>query len=354
MSPNQRRRQDDVADKPAAVANIIPNMARALLGLIEDRGLSPARLCRGMGFTYQDLLRHQVLLSYQQTRELILRAQRLLQDPAFGVAVGARQTPVSWGVAGLAMLTCETFGEATQYVVAQQEAAGALVENFVEVRGNELMLEVRPRRFDLQIEGFLADESLAGALAISRYLLGAELRPLRIDFTRSAPAHDEMYRRYFRCPLRFNADVNRMVLESHWLDVRLPGYDRITCSMVREQLNSLLHVPPGRDDLQESVANQMRFRTGQAPSQVHIAQAVNVSARSLRRQLSSQGASYRALRDATRFEAARDLLAHSQLSVAAIAERMGYADARSFRRAFKRWSGVLPSDYRDRLPEAEH
>lgn len=87
---------------------------------------------------------------------------------------------------------------------------------------------------------------------------------------------------------------------------------------------------------------------------MRIAQAVYVSARSPRRQLSSQGTSYRTLRDATRFEAALDLLVHSQLSVAAIAERMGYADARSFRRAFMRWSGVLPSDYRRRLPAADH
>jgi len=329
------------------LANIVPNAARALLGLVEERGDSPERLCRGLGFTYQDLRDQHLLLSYVQVRELILRAQRLLQEPALGLAVGARQTPVSWGVAGLAMLTCETFGDAIQYGLGHQGDAGAMVDHLVEEQGREIHLEVMPRQFDLQIEAFLVDEALASVLAVSRYMAGPSFRPLRLDLAMQRPEHEEVYRQFYRCPVRFDAGGNRVTFESHWLGARLPGYDRITCGLVQTQLNKLLVRPVGRHDLVESLANRIRFGIEAGPSQKELASMVNVSDRTLRRRLGRQETTYRTLRDSTLFERARDLLGNSDMTVAQVAELVGYSDARAFRRAFKRWSGVLPNDYRE-------
>ena len=222
------------------VADIVPFTARSLLGLMEDRGVSPERLCRGLGFIHADLLDRHLQLSPQQVRSLILRAHAITRDPALGLACGARQTPVSWGLLGLAMLTCETFGEAIEYGLAQQGAGGAMLHNVFEVRGREAHLDVTPRLFDLEVENFLVEENFAGAVAVSRYLVGAEFAPLRIDLAFPKPPHEELYRRFFRCPVRFDAGRSRMTIESHWLGARLPGYDRITCGLVREQLNTLL------------------------------------------------------------------------------------------------------------------
>lgn len=58
------------------------------------------------------------------------------------------------------------------------------------------------------------------------------------------------------------------------------------------------------------------------------------SARTLRRRLGAQQVGYRALRDAARYERAQDLLRNSQMIVAEVAQAVGYADARAFRRAF--------------------
>lgn len=339
-----------VAANPADTrntANIVPNTARSLLGLVEERGLSPDRLCRGLGFTSHDLRNQEVLLSHQQMRELILRAQRFLIEPALGVATGARQTPVSWGVAGLAMLTCETYGDAMQYGLAHQSEAGTMVDHLVEEVGREVHVDVIPRRFDLQIETFLVDEAFAGALAVSRYLVGPAIKPLRVDLAQPRPDHEDIYRRHFRCPVRFEAGCNRMTFESHWLGARLPGYDRITCGLVQAQLNTLLVNPIGRHDLVESVSNRMRFGIESRPNQKQLASMVNTSERTLRRRLGQQDTTYRSLRDATRHERARDLLVNSGMSISRIAELVGYSDARAFRRAFKRWTGMLPTKFRD-------
>lgn len=335
--------------KPQAheVANIVPHTARSLLGLVEDRGLSAERLCRGLGFSYQDLQNQDVLLSHLQIRSLILRAQQLMSEPAIGLACGARQTPVSWGLPGLAMLTCETFGEAISYGLGRQIEAGAMMNHLFEEQGREMHLEVVPRIFDLPIESFLIEEAFAGALAVSRCLVGPAFKPVRVDLAFDSEGHKEVYTRFFRCPVRFDAGCNRMTMESHWLSARLAGYDRITCGLLREQLNSLLKQPVGRHDLVESVSNRIRFGMEDRPRQTDLSRQMNLSERTLRRRLDKQEVGYRALRDAALFERARDLLQNSAMSIADIAQSVGYSDARAFRRAFKRWSGQLPTAFRN-------
>jgi AraC-like DNA-binding protein len=336
----------------ANTASIIPTIARSLLGLVEDRGYSPARLCQGLGIRYEDLLSHQLLLSHRQVRALILRAQQVLDEPASGLLAGMRQTPVSWGVPGLAMLTCETLGEAISYALDRQHEAGTMVQHRVSVHGNEVRLQLVSHRYDWEIENYLIDESLAGAVAVARYLLGPDFKPLRIDLAQPQPAHHAQYRHYFDCPVRFAAGSNLMVFEAHWLGARLQGYDRIASQALRRQLDALLLPVPGRHQLIETVSNHIRYASVQGADQQAVASMVNVSSRSLRRQLERQGTSYRQLRDSTRYQAACELLDNSTLSLAVIAEQLGYADVRSFRRAFKRWSGVLPSDYRQRRRDA--
>ncbi len=335
------------ANSGHAVADIVPNTARSLLALLEDRGIPAERACRGLGFTMQDLMKRDLLLSHQQMRALILRAYRVLDDPAMGLAAGARQTPVSWGLPGLAMLTCETFGEAIEYGLEHQRHAGAMLIHRFEVTAAEAHVEVAPRLFDVRVEPFLVEESFAGALAIARGLVGQALRPLRVELAYARPVHGEAYRRLFHCPVRFDAERHRFSFESRWLEARLAGFDRVSCSLLREQLNTLLTRPlPGRVDLVESLSVRLRHGMEERPRQSDLAQAINVSDRTLRRRLGAQGTSYRAIGDDTRYQRARDLLGNTAMTVAQVAEAVGYADARAFRRAFKRWSGQLPAEYR--------
>lgn len=331
---------------PRSVAQMMPTVARALLALAEERGLSSARLCRGLGLTPEMLAEPEVLISHQQTRALILRVQRELDEPALGLAVGARETPIAWGLAGLAMFSCATLGEAVHYGLERQSAIGAMIQHLISQDQDRIHLSATPLIFDLEIERFLIEEAFAGAVAVTRSMVGAGFKPLQVDFAYACPAHPRLYERFFRCPVRFDADEHRLTVEAKWMQVRLPGYDRLSSEAVRKQLNPLLRVPIGQDDLLSSVVSRIRHGLQDRPSQRGLAAQVNVSERTLRRRLVAQQASYLALRDAARHERARDLLLNTGLSIADVAQALGYADARSFRRAFKRWSGELPTALR--------
>jgi AraC-like DNA-binding protein len=73
-----------------------------------------------------------------------------------------------------------------------------------------------------------------------------------------------------------------------------------------------------------------------------VARSLGTSARSLQRQLSAEGFSYRELLEMTRKEAALRYLIDSSLPIAEIAYLLGYSEAAPFHRAFRRWYGATP------------
>ena len=87
-----------------------------------------------------------------------------------------------------------------------------------------------------------------------------------------------------------------------------------------------------------------------------VARTLGVSPRSLRRRLQLEGCSYHDLKDAMRRDLALNWVANSDISLVEVGDRLGFADASTFHRAFKRWTGAAPGEFRRRQhgPHAAH
>lgn len=353
MTTTLKRHRQPLPTEPASsapqqqVACVVPSMARSLMALAAERGVSPELLCRGLGFSYKSLLEGSALMSHQQVRALILRALQVFKEPALGLAMGARQTPVSWGLPGLVMQTCETFGEAVLLGMSHQDVAGALVHHVLQDSDDEIVVALVPHVPDRPIERFLIEASMSALVAVFRTLMHSQRSPAWVELAYARPAYSQAYQEFFRCPVRFNADTHRMAFDPTMLTDRVPGHDPISCKVVRAQLMGLLVQPAARHELVETMTSSLRVSVDAPPRQRELAQAVNVSDRTLRRRLSQQDTSYSTLRDSTRYDQARELLTHSKQTIAQVAEALGYSDPRAFRRAFKRWSGQLSTAFRE-------
>jgi len=80
-----------------------------------------------------------------------------------------------------------------------------------------------------------------------------------------------------------------------------------------------------------------------------IANQLNITSRTLRNKLAVIGTSYRKILESVRKKSAVNYLENTKLTIGEIAEKTGYSDARSFRRAFAKWQGITPADYRNKL-----
>ncbi len=325
-----------------------PHVVRQLLHVVQERGLSPARLCNGVGFTVQDLMQTDFRVSYRQTRWIVQRAMRALGDPALGLATGARQTPVSWGLPGLGMLTCANLGAAIEYGIRYQREAGTLTRVSASFTDRHFTIEGSTRFAEPELEPFFMEEMLVGAVALGRWLIGADFRPLHVELCYPKPVYATALRRFFACPVEYGASVNRLVAERHWCEKTLPMYDELICGSIQRQIDRALSSETPQHDFIEIVCHRIRTALPELPSLAKIAAGLNHSERTLRRRLRELGVSYQVLLDRIRYEAALDLLRRTQLPLQGIAAAIGFTDARNFRRAFKRWSGMLPTQIRER------
>ncbi|KQQ39973.1 hypothetical protein ASF61_03945 [Duganella sp. Leaf126] len=332
---------------PDTAADVPPHVIRQVLQLVAASGHSPERLCKGLGFTPDNLCDASFRVSYRQTSALVRRAMQCWGDPAIGIATGARQTVVCFGLPGLGMLTCPTLGEALQYLIRYQHAAGAFTVNeLTPVDERHFAIGVTTRFHDPELEPFFIEEIFVSGTAVARSLVGSHFRPTRLELRYPRPAYASAYSEYFRCPIEFNAPLNRMVSDMSWFHCPLPTHDRFMQDSLQAQIDHMLCAEAPRNDLVESIMNVLRAAVDDMPDLSSVGAELNLSERTLRRRLAELDTSYQKLADQVRYECALDLLRRSDMALVDIAMATGFTDARNFRRAFKRWSGMLPNQAR--------
>lgn len=331
------------------LALIQPNVLVHLLRYADAHGVSSRGWLGGLGLAREQLLDPATRLSYRQVHAIIVRAIEACGQPGLGLLVGSSENLGVFGLLGLLMMTSATFGEAVQLGIENHEVSGSLLDmDFADLGRGEVALVVWPRFDDPQLQPFLCEEIMASSLAAARELVGPRFAPLRVELAYAAPAHAPMYARILGAKTVFGAPSNRVVLDARWLATPLPGHNPLA---LRQALQ-LCHAQRRQDHAhpeQEIVATVERLLRAHCCERLRIGEvagALHVSERSLRRSLAAAGCSFREIHDKVRIECALALLAGSRMPMTGIAGELGFSDAREFRRAFKRWTGLAPQTVR--------
>ncbi len=186
------------------------------------------------------------------------------------------------------------------------------------------------------------DAVLATLVNFMRELCGAGWVPSEVLVAHAAPADASPYRRLFRCPVRFDAELNALRFGAHWLDQPVAGADRNALRELRRQADALAQ-PELIDKLRRSlrVLLLMGVASGDA-----VADMLAMHRRTLNRRLEALGTTFREVLDDVRFDAACELLAATQLPLDDVAAALGYAGVSPFSRAFRRRAGTAPGQWR--------
>lgn len=201
-----------------------------------------------------------------------------------------------------------------------------------------------------------ADEALDAMLAVivrgCRSLYDREFSPQKICLRRSAPAEREAFETTFRAPLYFSAAETAIYIAGEVLDIPLPSAN---AELARHNDKILADYLAGHqcqtiaDRVHAVLVEQLPMGV---PSREELARSLNMSLRNLQRKLSDEETSYKAILNDTRCDLALSYMADKQYTVSDITYLLGFADTSSFTRAFKRWTGVSPREYRTAAIEA--
>ena len=288
------------------------------------------------------------LISFTTRSRLIAYCAAKTQCEHFGLLIGRQMGIYSLGLVGLLMRYSPDVGTALNNLVRYFHLHAHGVSTYLEVRGSSAILG-----FDIHHSGSMAsnqtaDAAIAIMLNCMRELCRPGWKPTEIWFMHSEPQNLEHFRSFFRVRLRFNAEQHAIVFHASTLTVKLPEVHSDLRRMVQKQIDLLESRHGG--DFPEQVRSVVRAALhSEDVSADRVAALFSIHPRTLNRHLSNYGIRYRELVDEIRFELARQMLSDSHLEVGEIALILLYADARSFIRAFKRWSGETPARWRRRI-----
>ncbi|MEV6235350.1 AraC family transcriptional regulator [Lentzea sp. NPDC051838] len=259
--------------------------------------------------------------------------------PGVGFAVGERLSLRAYGVWGFALLTCPTVRGAVEFGLRYLPLTYAVTGLSMRVRGDEAALIVDDGPGQEELGPFLVEREIAVTTGILRTILDESPPSMRVEL-RSSPVSAD-YGQALGAPVEFDAPHNAIVTDTAVLDLPLPQADPLTTTVCERACRSLL-----LERRSPRVARDVRAVIADGVTDAGlIAARLHLSPRTLRRHLAVEGTSLRQLVDEARRFQAIELMTQHRLSVEQVALRLGYADAATFIRAFRRWTGTTPTAY---------
>ncbi len=252
--------------------------------------------------------------------------------------------PGAMGIVGYMVRNCATVGD----TLATLEHYGPLLNENSRQRvrrsGDWVIIEDGP------VEGApwpraYAEHTLALYVLTLRAWTGAPLKPLVTSFSHPQPADLSAYARVFGGPLQFDAPSLRLTFQQEVLDIPIIDAEPLLRGHLEDRATRLLtELPASR--LGDRIRKLLRDDLSKHGSLASVARQQKTGARTLQRQLASEGVTFAELLSEVRREEAERLLSLTELSIDECASRCGFAHTSAFRRAFRRWTGGSPAAYR--------
>lgn len=313
--------------------------------LLRDMGVDPIRLLESVGLDPRAFEDPENPIALVDAGRLLDACAQSTGCPHFGLLVGQRGGVASLGLVGALMEHSPTVDAALRSLILHLNlrTRGAVPTRTVE--GEWATLGYAIYQHAMPGTACAYDVAIAIAFNIMRTLCGSDWLPNEVQFARAKPRDANPYRRFFRSPLRFDADRTALVFSRRWLDQPLPGCDAASHRFIEKQIaeREALNV----EDFAEMVRRALRTMlvTGRG-TEKHVAELFSIHPRTLHRRLQPEGTRLRDLVEQGRCEIACQLLRDTHMNMSEIADVLDYADVTAFTRAFKRWTNLPPAAWR--------
>ncbi len=328
-----------------------------LLGQIERSGVPVEHIGAvlvELGLPVLALQEPDISITHDQQLDCIsLLLQRVQGSPALqAVETGLEVELTVFGVLGLSMMYAADLREALRLITTYPELSWGHSRIVAVERGDALTLSFAME--DSLLEGVAQPErvrrfcttlDLAAAVRMVGLLLDSRERPWSVWFPFPAPPDARAIEEALRCPVRFDAPEARITHSRTIWDRPTALANTVVCRLYEKQAAELARRLRTDVPFAEQ-ARRLLWVSSPPPDRPTVARLLGLAPRTLSRRLDAEGTSYGELRQQVRFARAKELLRNPQLQLAEVADRLGFSDPAAFSRAFRKWSGDTPSDWR--------
>jgi AraC-like DNA-binding protein len=317
----------------------------ALPAVIRSLGADPAQVLAKAGFDIGLLDDQNKRITFGERSRLIARCAELTNCAHFGLLLGQQGGLHVLGLVGLLVEHSRDVETALRSLVRyfHHHLRGAALD--LVVHGGLAVFSYTIYQPGTEGTDQVGDGAIAGAVNIMRQLCGSDWSPNEVMLAHRRPGDVEPYRQFFRTPILFDAEQNAITFPESLLNRQLSEREPVIRRLLKEKIDAL--EAQFHHDFPEQVRRILRsaLLTDKTSLQ-EIAGLLSLQPRTLDRRLKAYGLSFQDLVDEGRYEIARQALLDTDMNVAHVAALLDYADASSFVRAFRRWCGLTPMQWR--------
>jgi len=320
--------------------------ALAIAATLEQHGVPPETVFERCDITLPATTDPMLRFSQEEINQLFAEAIKATANPCFGLAVAAALHPGNLHAVGYALLASNTLRDFSERLRNYYRLAAQVIDIDLAERDGEFLLVTRVTIDDICWE--TQDAYAALMVRFMRFIYKPDFSPLRLSLIRPEPvACRPQFDDYFHCEISFDNPDLVIVLPSDIIDLPLPG----ACKELAQ-----IHDNTAMDYLSRldkaDIVNRVRkivvedLLRATVPME-RVAEKLCMSSRSLQGKLADRGTSFQEILDSTREGLALGYIEQSNLSITEAAYMLGFSEAANFTRAFKRWTGKSPREYRE-------
>lgn len=348
-SADKRRASlDQASPAPSgALPSVLSSWSRTIVDALEAMGVDADAALASAGLSRDALRDPNARLPATVAARLWAAAAVAAGDPAFGLRASKFVRPTTFHALGFAVFASATLRDALDRLVRYSHVVTSSRELQLNVDGNVARLSIEGRPSGERPSYEAVDAVMSLIVRTCRSLTDRSFSPSLVEQRRATPADVTPYERFFRCPVTFAARVDTITIGVDVLDRALPSANP-ELALHNDELVRRYLAEMQQGSVVDRVRAVLAEGHGVNATPASVAAALGMSVRSLQRRLSEHGVSFLSLVQDVRTNLARAYLLEDRYSVTEIAFRLGFDDASAFSRAFRRWTGLSPSEYRAR------
>ncbi|MBD2456222.1 AraC family transcriptional regulator [Nostoc sp. FACHB-87] len=280
-------------------------------------------------------------------REVIKRTG----DENFALHLGEAFNLATFGILGYVLVNCHTFGEALEKFSRYTRlfSQGAYI-HFTVADGLvfcdcDIVQDLK--NYLLEQPQYAIESTFTSLLTATKFLTGKQLYLHTVWFQYPRPAETAEYERIFQTGLHFSMPTNRIIFDANCLNWAVLSANSNLLSMFEQHAQTMLDAMNQEDNYTRRVVQEiLQQLKANLPTLETVARSLAVSVRQLQRELQTEGTSYQELLDNTRKELALRHLKNPATPIQDVAFLLGFSEPSAFNRAFKKWTGQTPRNYR--------
>ena len=277
---------------------------------------------------------------------------------AFGLDIGIQMHPSEYGIISHAFMSCGTLREVMDLSIRYIHLINDAFTLSVEKQNEDEITIALISENDIQTMIPLVELEFSSMLTITRFLAGDKnadnIRLLEVCFQHPPQTMPEHYAEHFKCVVRFNQPTNSIRVTNSVLNIKVCSPDPYIYRYLLKKIEEIAERFQINIPLSKRVFNYVVKQLPEGmPSISQAARKFNMSPSTLKKHLNQEDANFTEICDTVRKNIAVKMISVQQKSLKEIGNHLGFSNSSTFNRAFKRWTNMSPTEYRQKSHKQE-